>query len=122
MNKGTLRAVIEAGLRLLPVARSAYAERDALRDRLLSTDVKLAEVTASLEEQVFRCQNLELEKNFLEMLIERYCTGNGLEIGPGKHPYGPRNRTKYLDKHTSNKDGTPNPDSVADASNIPIGV
>ena len=56
MKKDKLRAAIEAGLRRLPVARSAYAERDALRDRLLSTDAKLAEATASLE-----AQNFELE-------------------------------------------------------------
>jgi hypothetical protein len=65
--KDKLRGVIEAGLRRLPVARSAYAERDTLRERLLSTDVKLAETTASLEAQVFRCQNFELEiANFLK--------------------------------------------------------
>jgi SAM-dependent methyltransferase len=89
-------------------------------NRLLSADAKLAAATASLDAQIFPCHNSEFENNFVEMLIERYCTGNGLEIGPGKYPYGPRNRTKYLDKHTSNKDGTPNPDIVADASNIPI--
>jgi SAM-dependent methyltransferase len=64
---------------------------------------------------------IEGQENFIEMLVERHCVGNGLEIGPGKSPYGPRNRTKYLDKHTSNKDGTPNPDIIADASSIPVG-
>lgn len=87
---------------------------------LLSADAKLAETTTSSEAQIFRCQSFELERNFIEILIERYCVGNGLEIGPGKHPYGPRARTKYLDKHTSNKDGTPNPDIIADASDIPV--
>jgi SAM-dependent methyltransferase len=62
----------------------------------------------------------EDQDNSVKKLVERYCIGHGLEIGPGKSPYGPRNRTKFLDKHTSNKDGTPNPDVVADASSIPI--
>ncbi len=46
--KQKLRAAIEAGLRRLPVARAAYAERDALSERLVSTEAKLAETTAAL--------------------------------------------------------------------------
>lgn len=53
-------------------------------------------------------------------IVARHCLGNGIEIGPGHKPYGPRERTKYLDKHTSNKDGMPDPDYVADASAIPV--
>jgi FkbM family methyltransferase len=46
--KQKLRAAIEAGLRRLPVARAAYAERDSLSERLVSTEAKLAEATAAL--------------------------------------------------------------------------
>ena len=46
--KQKLCAAIEAGLRRLPVARAAYAERDALSERLVSTEAKLAETTAAL--------------------------------------------------------------------------
>ena len=63
---------------------------------------------------------VESQPSFIETLVERYCIGKGLEIGPGKTPYGPKNRTISLDKHTSNKDATPRPDMVADASDIPI--
>lgn len=52
-------------------------------------------------------------------VVARYCLGHGIEIGPGRKPYGPRERTKYLDKHTSNKDGMPEPDYVSDAARIP---
>ncbi len=52
-------------------------------------------------------------------LVRRLCAGQGIEIGPGKHPYGDRGRTEYLDKHTDNKDGTRSPDLVAEASAIP---
>ena len=46
--KHKFRAVIEAGFHHLPALRSAYAERDALRDRVLATEAKLAEATVSL--------------------------------------------------------------------------
>jgi hypothetical protein len=50
-----LRAAIEAGFRRLPVVRSAYAERDALRSRLFSTESKLAAANASLAAHALRC-------------------------------------------------------------------
>ncbi len=59
--KSRLRAAVETGLRRLPVARSAYAERDALRTLVLSAEAKLAEATASLETQESRWRNFELE-------------------------------------------------------------
>ena len=52
-------------------------------------------------------------------LVKQFCQGKGLEIGPGKLPYGDPRFTEYLDKHTDNKDGMPNPDIVADAYSIP---
>jgi SAM-dependent methyltransferase len=53
-------------------------------------------------------------------LISRYCSGNGLEIGPGKRPYCDQKTTVYLDKFQNNKDGTENPDIFADAIKIPL--
>lgn len=52
-------------------------------------------------------------------LIARYCIGKGLEIGPGKSPQCPPDRTEYLDKHTENADGTPNANIIAEADSIP---
>lgn len=52
-------------------------------------------------------------------LIRYYCTGKGIEIGAGKHPYCDPATTLFLDKYTDNKDGTPKPDIISDASEIP---
>lgn len=52
-------------------------------------------------------------------LVEQYCHGNGLEIGAGKRPYCNPATTLFLDKYTDNKDGTPSPDIVSDATEIP---
>jgi len=52
-------------------------------------------------------------------LIQRYCIGNGLEIGAGKHPYCNPKTTTFLDKYTTNRDGTPNPDIISDGMKIP---
>jgi SAM-dependent methyltransferase len=51
--------------------------------------------------------------------VPRYCTGQGIEIGAGKHPYCSPANTVFLDRHTDNKDGTPNPDMISDAGSIP---
>jgi SAM-dependent methyltransferase len=59
-------------------------------------------------------------KPSLAALIAHYCTGQGIEIGAGKNPYGPRGRTVFLDKHVDNKDGMANPDIVADGTNVPV--
>lgn len=54
--KQKLRVAIEAGLRRLPVARVAYAERDVLSERLVSTEAKLAETTAALAAKPFEVE------------------------------------------------------------------
>jgi SAM-dependent methyltransferase len=59
------------------------------------------------------------KKMIIPSLIANYCTGSGLEIGPGKKPYCDPRNTKYLDKHLSHKDGCTNPDIVATADQIP---
>lgn len=68
-------------------------------------------------------KNFTYEENqmpyFIKPLIAKYCVGSGLEIGAGKAPYCDPARTKFLDKFTDNKDGTPNPDIISDASVIP---
>ncbi len=56
----------------------------------------------------------------IKPLIKRYCKGKGLEIGAGKHPYCDPENTLFLDKYTDNKDGTPEPDIISDASQIPV--
>ena len=56
----------------------------------------------------------------IKPLIKRYCKGKGLEIGAGKHPYCNPENTLFLDKYTDNKDGTPEPDIISDASQIPV--
>src|SRR5687768_8469983 len=53
-------------------------------------------------------------------LVERYCIGNGLEIGAGKTPYCDPRRTMFLDKNVGDKDSTENADIVADAHVIPM--
>jgi SAM-dependent methyltransferase len=52
-------------------------------------------------------------------VVNKYCVGQGLEIGAGKYPYCDRRMTKFLDKHTDNADGTPRPDILSDFNNIP---
>ena len=52
-------------------------------------------------------------------IVESYCAGNGLEIGAGKTPYGPNDRTTFLDKNIDNKDATVGADIIADAWAIP---
>jgi SAM-dependent methyltransferase len=64
-------------------------------------------------------EDLEMP-NIIKPLINKYCIGSGLEIGAGKSPYCNPATTKFLDKFTDNKDGTPNPDIVSDASVIPV--
>lgn len=51
--------------------------------------------------------------------VARYCKGQGLEIGAGKSPFCDPRRTKFLDRFTDNKDGTPAPDYVADFNEVP---
>lgn len=55
----------------------------------------------------------------IKPLIAKYCIGNGLEIGAGKNPYCNPQTTTFLDKYTTNRDGTPNPDIVSDATKVP---
>jgi len=59
--KQRLRAAIEAGLRHLPGARAAYAERDKLRQLLLTSEARLASANASLAAHELRWQNMEFE-------------------------------------------------------------
>jgi SAM-dependent methyltransferase len=56
----------------------------------------------------------------VHQLIRRYCCGQGLEIGPGRHPYCKPKTTKFLEKHPDSLDGYPRPDIVADATDIPL--
>ncbi len=56
----------------------------------------------------------------ISTLVDRYCQGHGLEIGPGKHPYCGRENALYVDRYSDNKDGTPSPDIIADAAAIPL--
>lgn len=56
----------------------------------------------------------------IRSLVSQYCVGKGLEIGPGKQPYCDRANTIFLDKHTQNRDGMPDPDIVSDASSVPV--
>ena len=56
----------------------------------------------------------------VKFLIEQYCTGKGIEIGPGKHPYCDSARALFLDRYIDNKDGSRNPDIVSDASRVPV--
>jgi SAM-dependent methyltransferase len=120
------------GMGVLPSAHQIFGasrlSRMVLAKAILPTAL-IVKLRAILRQQNFieSPKNIEggetriaARENFVETLVERFCIGNGLEIGPGKSPYGPRIRTKYLDKHRSNKDGTPNPDIIGDASSIPI--
>ena len=52
-------------------------------------------------------------------LVNVYCKGNGLEVGPGKIPYCNPETTETLDKFTDNGDATFRPDIISDASIIP---
>lgn len=53
-------------------------------------------------------------------VVNRFCKGNGIEIGAGKAPYGPPGQTTFLDSHTDNAAGTPDADIVSDAARIPV--
>ena len=59
-------------------------------------------------------------QNVLGALVGQYCVGRGLEIGAAQNPYSDPARTIYLDKHTSNKDGTPHPDVISSADRLPL--
>lgn len=52
-------------------------------------------------------------------LIRHYCVGEGLEIGPGRHPYCVGPGVVYLEKHPGSRDGMARPHIVADANAIP---
>ena len=58
-------------------------------------------------------------EEILRPLVRTYCTGQGLEIGPGKSPYCDPATTLFLDKFTDTRDGTPAPDIISDANVIP---
>src|SRR5947209_9541505 len=55
----------------------------------------------------------------IQNLVDRYCIGNGVEIGAGPVPYCPPERTDFVDKHIANADASLQPDIVADAAAIP---
>ena len=55
----------------------------------------------------------------LRPAIERYCEGEGLEVGAGKTPLGDPSRTTFLDRQVDDKDATENADIIADATAIP---
>jgi SAM-dependent methyltransferase len=56
----------------------------------------------------------------LPELVERFCVGRGLEIGPGNHPVCDRANTIFLDRFSNNPDACPHPDIVSDAARIPV--
>jgi len=79
-----------------------------------------AAVPDPLRRKLRASRSIILGKPALGALIAKYCVGQGIEVGAGKTPYcSPRN-TVFLDKHSDNKDGTPDPDIVADAARIPV--
>ena len=53
-------------------------------------------------------------------LIKQFCSGSGIEIGPGNNPCCSHTNTKYLERFVGYGDSTPNPDIVADAAKIPV--
>lgn len=59
-------------------------------------------------------------KPLTETLVARFCLGSGIEIGAGKTPRCPRERTLFLDKNIGDKDATENADIISDASKIPL--
>ena len=56
----------------------------------------------------------------IRTLVARFCLGPGIEIGAGKEPCCPRDRTLFLDKNIGDKDATENADLISDASKIPL--
>jgi SAM-dependent methyltransferase len=73
----------------------------------------------SIKKKIRRALAPHICREIIRPLISNYCTGQGLEIGPGKIPYCNPATTLFLDKYTDNKDGTPEPDIISDASVIP---
>lgn len=55
----------------------------------------------------------------ISAVVTGYCTGKGLEVGPGARPYCPADRTEYLDRFPDRQEGCVAPHIVADAANIP---
>jgi predicted SAM-dependent methyltransferase len=58
-------------------------------------------------------------QNLIQPLINKYCVGQGLEIGAGRNPYCNPETTKFLDKYTENADATSAPDFISDAHIVP---
>ena len=79
-----------------------------------------AAVPESLVQSVFRLWARPLPtRPFIHQLVRTYCTGTGLEIGPGKLPYCDPKRTLFVDKHPEAADGMADPDLIADAADLP---
>jgi SAM-dependent methyltransferase len=55
----------------------------------------------------------------IPVMVGRYCVGNGIEVGAGRNPYCPKDRTTFLDRNTGNRDATEDADIIADAWSIP---
>lgn len=59
-----------------------------------------------------------VRKFFLRMLVDHYCQGRGLEIGPGSTPYGDPEHTEFLDRYDEHERDF-SIDINADATSIP---
>lgn len=60
-----------------------------------------------------------MSRHFTDILIDRYCKGYGIEIGPGSLPYGGRETTVYFDKYDYYVKKDFKLDIVSDAASIP---
>ncbi|MHC4861199.1 MAG: hypothetical protein ACYTDY_14040 [Planctomycetota bacterium] len=58
--------------------------------------------------------------NDIRDLVQKYCRGHGLEIGPGQNPYCDHSHTNYVDRFPGRREGCVPPDMVADACGIPV--
>ena len=54
----------------------------------------------------------------IKILVTYYCKGEGIEIGPGDHPYCDPSTTLFLDKYNNQYPDGPKIDIQADASTI----
>lgn len=89
-------------LKRLPILQDIITERDML-----------------FQDVVRLKQQMNDRSGEVRNLIDRYCLGQGLEIGPGKNPYCDRSNTKFLEKFPSETEGNIEIDMVADAFDIP---
>jgi SAM-dependent methyltransferase len=68
--------------------------------------------------QVFEFSNPFEDRGDIAAMVQTYCSGEGIEVGPGDNPYCPPERTVFVDKFTGAGSGTVR--KIEDAWKLPF--